>query len=942
MSLFGIQSALAFDTYDPGCGTLIYTYHQHGDLDIYEYSVDFCNDPMRAYFYGASDKIKPHTKADLYIDGEKVPFVGAIHVDELPYVDSYEIVPIEPSAATTTYEFRNDHLTFHGPENVFISDSRKGHDLAYYEEMRLEDPGVYSLWVRVRERLADSEITDDMMPWDITIDTWDYVTIFEVIDTSDDDAPDTYFDEHVVEYRDDLDPSDFDEDDESSDDEEESEEEDDGSGDGAEDEDEHDEETGSEDEDEDAADDEDEEGAGEEDGAEEEDDEESTSDEESDEDAADDEETTTDGASNVLFLPGIQASRLHAAEDISTGIFSGYSAGDRVWEPGKNDDVRMLEMSESGQSVHRLYAGSIIDTITFDRIPGISLGISDVYAGISSYFDELVASGTIEDWQPYAYDWRHDVYDIVSDGTLVDTDRSVDKLPEIVANLADTSHSGQVSIIAHSNGGLLAKALLDELERTGNEDLVDSLVFIGVPQIGTPQSIATILHGYDQTQAYGIAVRGSVARETLQNFPAVYSLLPTERYMSETDTPIVSFDDSWQSERYRDAYGPEIDTVADFHAFLMGVESDADVRNSNSRLHIPATANTQLLTQASTNQQNKLSDWTAPSEVEVIEFVGVGLPTPQAVRYESILQESCEDTPTTVFCLNNDQPRPFLEFSLQGDETVMSDSAEAYQGDKETYYFDLNSISELSEVEFKHHNFTESDEVTEILDKILESDHEMTLPNHVTTELTSHDNQVSVERIASPVDILSEDQAGNKTGVVYEEGERVVYQDIPGSSYREVGDVKYLIAPAETDRTTTLSGTATGTYTYVSDVVTSTGSMRDDTLYQASTTPNMIATYSTVDGTRSPLEVDWNGDGNVQTVQSWDGGSVDTDESTATEDVSTEEDTAPRVQGNSQSRPSPEVAGAAVTEQDDVDWSELHDVLSDLKEVLDQLDKKYG
>ena len=860
VSLFGTQSALAFDTYNPGCGTLIYTYHQHGDLDIYEYPVDFCNNPMGSYF-DSSDRPKSYMTADLYIGDEKVPFAGAMYVDELPYADSYEIVPTRPDTATTTYEFNNEHITFHAPENVFISDSRKGHDIEYSEEMRLEDPGVYSLWVRVRERLVDSEITDDMEPWNITVDSWYYATVFEVIDTSDDDAPDTYFDEHVVEYRDDLDPSDFDEDDESSDDEEESEEEDDESGDGTEDEDEHDEETGSEDED--AADDEDEEGAGEEEGAEDEDDEESASDEESDEDAADDEETTTDGASNVLFLPGIQASRLHAAEDISTGIFSGYSAGDRVWEPGKNDDVRMLEMSESGQSVHRLYAGSIIDTITFDRIPGISLGISDVYAGISSYFDELVASGTIEDWQPYAYDWRHDVYDIVSDGTLVDTDRSVDKLPEIVANLADTSHSGQVSIIAHSNGGLLAKALLDELERTGNEDLVDSLVFIGVPQIGTPQSIATILHGYDQTQAYGIAVRGSVARETLQNFPAVYSLLPAERYMSETDTPIVSFDDSWQSERYRDAYGLEIDTVADFHAFLMGVESGADVRNSNSRLHVPATANTQLLTQANANQQNKLSNWTAPSEVEVIEFVGVGLPTPQAVRYESILQESCEDTPTTVFCLNNDQPRPFLEFSLQGDETVMSDSAEAYQGDKETYYFDLASLSldkELSpEDGYSHVDMTEVNELQQLLNNLILGSATSELPDNVSVSFPESSGVFSVERIASPVDILSEDQAGNKTGVVYEEGERVVYQDIPGSSYREVGDVKYLIAPAETDRTTTLSGTATGTYTYVSDVVTSTGSTRDDTLYQASTTPNMIATYSTVDGTRSPLEVDWNG-----------------------------------------------------------------------------------
>ena len=84
------------------------------------------------------------------------------------------------------------------------------------------------------------------------------------------------------------------------------------------------------------------------------------------------EETTEpQGASSVLFLPGIQASRLYERQ-------IGFDA--QRWEPFGNRDIRALAMTETGESVNDIYTEDILNAI---------YGISNIYRSFMNSMDEL-------------------------------------------------------------------------------------------------------------------------------------------------------------------------------------------------------------------------------------------------------------------------------------------------------------------------------------------------------------------------------------------------------------------------------------------------------------------------------------------------------------------------------------------------------------------------
>lgn len=196
--------------------------------------------------------------------------------------------------------------------------------------------------------------------------------------------------------------------------------------------------------------------------------------------------------SNILFIPGFQASRLSVP-------------GNQLWEPNRNADVEKLFLNEKGQSSTSVTVGAIIDK-------GIGYKI---YDALIQTLNNIVESGTIAAWQPFPYDWRRNQMDVAAD-----------ILPTI-QSLASSSVTGKVNIVSHSNGGLVAKALLKLLREKGKENLVDALVFIAVPHIGTPKAIASLLYGYDQQIAKGLILNKKIARQLGYNTPGAYGLLPS-------------------------------------------------------------------------------------------------------------------------------------------------------------------------------------------------------------------------------------------------------------------------------------------------------------------------------------------------------------------------------------------------------------------------------
>ncbi len=284
------------------------------------------------------------------------------------------------------------------------------------------------------------------------------------------------------------------------------------------------------------------------------------------------------GYSNVAFLPGLEASRL-------------YRADDQVWEPTRNQDIEELYLLPlTGESVNSdIYARGIID-----ESPQIINGYN-VYKKFEEFMDtEVVGEGIINEWKALPYDWRFDLDEILSGGKKIGETGVLENISYIeatstpyifeeLARLAKSSNSGKLTIIAHSNGGLLAKYLMKEIEDETHPyhwlwNKIDKVILVAVPQIGTPAAVEGLLHG-DEPQLganvgpidWGFMVDEERARELVENMKSAYNLLPSEKYFDFVESSMVEFNEN-VSDAYdfRNLYGEKIDTFEELQNFLLG------------------------------------------------------------------------------------------------------------------------------------------------------------------------------------------------------------------------------------------------------------------------------------------------------------------------------------------------------------------------------------
>lgn len=541
---------------------------------------------------------------------------------------------------------------------------------------------------------------------------------------------------------------------------------------------------------------------------------------------------------SVLFLPGIKASRLYTDGILGTE--------DRIWEPFPNPDVQQLEMTEEGESLNQIYTRDVIDE---------ALGFVNIYVGLLQYTQEQVQQDNIGGWESFAYDWRYDVLDIVENGTQYENERMypVDAVEELAAE-----NDGKVTIVAHSNGGLLAKALLEKLESEDKADLVERVVFLASPQIGTPKSIGSILHGYGEEILGGLIVNDETAREVIRNMPGAYGLLPALAYFDAVSDPVVSFDNSDLAEEFVDAYGSTIDSLSELTDFMNGAEG----RDDAETIEDPSRSNADMLAEASAYHNNLLDDWEAPEGVEVIEIVGTGLDTVDGFRYEEFTREECFFG--RFGCRDVSYLKPVPHFTTDGDGTVVAASAEAYDGEKTTYYIDLGG----DDTDVTHADIAESEHTQALLTAIL-SGESVDVPYVSETHSTYEDSERDMVSVHSPVSIAITDENGN--GVRVEDGQ--VINEIPGSTYMEFAGGKYIIVPSDTEYTVDMHGENDGDYTVRIDKLYGDETEKVFT-HSGTTNEDMEITFEKTEGEYTPLVIDENGDGEAdETVQIEEGDS---------------------------------------------------------------------
>lgn len=502
------------------------------------------------------------------------------------------------------------------------------------------------------------------------------------------------------------------------------------------------------------------------------------------------ESETPDGPSNVLFLPGIKGSRLYAGD------------GSKLWEPFGNHDIEALMLDASGSSVRsdiHVKTGDIIDRVA---------GASDIYGSFISFMDELEEDGMINDWEAVPYDWRLSLEDIVRGGTEADGKISyigVSESPYIqntLETLAATSKSGKVTIIAHSNGGLVAKELMHTLGDAETQRLIDDVIFVGVPQSGAPQALNALLFGYEEGLPHwfpGI-VSTHVAREFAENSPMGYHLLPSQRYfdtVTDPEHPVVKFESGRAYDIERTAYGDSIDSYEELWQFAIAAEGGREeplpVRTDQASI-----LNSNLLGYAQ-DKHEVLDAWEPPSGVTVHQIAGWGATTVAGMRY----YEKC----ALFICASLHEPL----FTDKGDGVVPTSSALLIEEiENISRYWIYLPAYEFNPIAKKDHgNLLSINDLKSLLKNILVGD--SSLPNNIYDHIPSPTTPQKklLFLLHSPLTLGIRDGDGNRVGL---NDDGTIEVDIYGAQYGVFAGVQYIITPADKDYDMELNGYDSGTF----------------------------------------------------------------------------------------------------------------------------------
>ncbi|MEK7609805.1 MAG: right-handed parallel beta-helix repeat-containing protein [Patescibacteria group bacterium] len=549
--------------------------------------------------------------------------------------------------------------------------------------------------------------------------------------------------------------------------------------------------------------------------------------------------------SSILFIPGLEASRLYRPE---SGLLGMGSSINQLWEPNRNDDVRKLFLDSNGSSTDSsIYTGGPIDK---------ALGIVDIYRSFMTYLDGISENGTISEWKSFGYDWRKSIVEVVAGRENRAT--TTDSLIETVEDLASRSKTKKVTLIAHSNGGLVAKYLVKTLQDLGKENLIDSVISVAVPYLGTPQAILALLHGDSQSIGYGAILKQSVAKELGLNMASAYSLLPSAKYFTKIFSPTITY-----------AGGATSPTTSPI---------DSSVAQNS---FISSRANSILMTAAEIIH-GILDPFVWPTNIARWAIVGWGKDTTKGIIYSNKSYNSS----LTSF----------------GDGTVVVPSATFNSGT--TTAIDLKAESNLERENINHSNILESQATKSAIQNIIGVDspnrdykaieNEISkIPNVTIGEPDySKEDTFLVLSTHSPVDLHVYDQYGNHTGITptsleldVEEGLYTMYETkIPGSNFRIYDDENqyetYVTLPDDSGQkyNVNIRGVGVGEFTYQVERIKG-GEVLDSAEYSSlPTTPLMIASStvtSNSSGTAIPvkiasstsaLTIDVDGDGSVDIV----------------------------------------------------------------------------
>ncbi|OGI83626.1 hypothetical protein A2903_02460 [Candidatus Nomurabacteria bacterium RIFCSPLOWO2_01_FULL_33_17] len=561
--------------------------------------------------------------------------------------------------------------------------------------------------------------------------------------------------------------------------------------------------------------------------------------------------------SSIMFFPGVEGSRLYKKDNLNP------DGEDQLWEANYSSDIVELYGNSDGISQDGIYTRDVIERT---NIFGENNTSYDIYKKIIDNLKSLKENKTIIDYLPVPYDWRENVDDIIKDGINLENDQKMDIVKELEI-LAENSDTGKVTIVAHSNGGLLSKALIHELEVQGKQDLVDKVVMVASPQIGTPDAIYALLHGLNFGFPSQIIAPQKYNRKLAENIEMTYSLLPSKKYF-EMNTHPVFFDESISgSTNLYEKYGENIDSFSELKDFILG-KLDSRINPDFDETSLPAVGNETLYNKAY-DLHEILDNYNLPENIKLYKLSGTGIATNKAILYKDRK------------LLGKQIFTPYLIKSIYGDGTVLNKSSSVGVG--ENYYFDLYNYNLDNKTIFDHANIFEADPIINFINNIVGNKNEDV--NYITTNSPDFDNLKSISiEMHSPVYMQIYDSDGNHTGTINgkdDDGNDVVSieENIPNSKYEILGESVIITLSGDREYILKLDGYDEGEFTlninnYVGDELTNSQNFENlpasaDLLSEIKINTN---------GEITEMNLDTNGDGKMDLNIKSDGTIVDLNE----------------------------------------------------------------
>jgi hypothetical protein len=506
--------------------------------------------------------------------------------------------------------------------------------------------------------------------------------------------------------------------------------------------------------------------------------------------------TSVDCCSSVLFVPGLEASRLSIDNRRVLG-----TSTEQLWEPISNLQVQSLYLDSSGNSIQsNIHPSGLLDN---------ALALQPIYQKFISTMNDLVGKGTLNQWLAYPYDWRLALTK-ASIGTL-----GTSSVIQAIESMASSSKTGKVTIIAHSNGGLVTKLIYNQLKDKGEANLVDKIIFVAVPEVGTPQALPSLLHGDGEEIASGLILSASTARGLGVNMSSAYSLLPDQNYFSAVPQAIISFASSTMAGLNFSKYFPAITSYSKMKSFI----DDSSHGSLSDSTDIPIQGNSRLFPQAE-SIHSILDSWKPVSSTQLVAIAGWGLPTDVGVNYfQKIICIASNMLHFGQVCSSELQ---FSDISTSsGDGTVAIKSALYSSSTKKI--FDEGSYDKEKSNTLAHADILEADPVISTITNTIENNQPTTgVPYMYDTIPTRTLGAELTIGIHSPATVDIYDKAGNHTGPIVNPitgSDLDAYENkIPGSFYKEEGDQVYITLPYSLDYSVNVNGTGIGDVEVTTDI----------------------------------------------------------------------------------------------------------------------------